>query len=184
MTAAGVLVDSNVLLDIPEEDPHWFSWSADRLAECAERSPLVINPIIFAEVSIGFERNRGTRGGPAGGGIRTPSLAKGGRLSRRQVLSRLSPCRGNRSLAAPRFLHRCPRSGGGADPSRPRRQPLPYLFSPAATDRALRRPGRGGVYRLGGVWKLHSALDLRASNVLLNSRSRAAAECRREASGT
>jgi predicted nucleic acid-binding protein len=54
--AAGVLVDSNVLLDILEEDPRWFSWSADRLAECAEYSLLVINPIVFAEVSIGFER--------------------------------------------------------------------------------------------------------------------------------
>ena len=56
MTVAGVLVDSNVLLDILEEDPKWFSWSADRLAECAERALLVVNPIIFAEVSIGFDR--------------------------------------------------------------------------------------------------------------------------------
>jgi predicted nucleic acid-binding protein len=56
MMAAGVLVDSNVLLDVLEEDPKWFSWSADRLAECAESSPLLINPIIYAEVSIGFER--------------------------------------------------------------------------------------------------------------------------------
>lgn len=54
--AAGVLVDSNVLLDILEEDQEWFSWSANRLAECAENSLLIINPIIYAEVSIGFER--------------------------------------------------------------------------------------------------------------------------------
>lgn len=53
---AGVLVDSNVLLDVLEEDPLWFSWSADRLSECAEYSRLIINPIIYAEVSIGFER--------------------------------------------------------------------------------------------------------------------------------
>ena len=56
MMAAGVLVDSNVLLDVLEEDPNWFSWSAERLAESAESSSLVINPIIFAEVSVGFER--------------------------------------------------------------------------------------------------------------------------------
>lgn len=53
---SGVLVDSNVLLDVLEDDPTWASWSSDRLAECAERSPLVINPIIFAEVSVGFKR--------------------------------------------------------------------------------------------------------------------------------
>lgn len=54
--AAGVLVDSNVLLDILEEDSRWFSWSADHLAECAERSALIINPVIYAEVSVGFAR--------------------------------------------------------------------------------------------------------------------------------
>ncbi|MFH7319612.1 type II toxin-antitoxin system VapC family toxin [Desulfurivibrio sp. D14AmB] len=54
--AAGVLVDSNVLLDIFTEDSRWFSWSADRLAECAEYSPLIINPVIYAEISVGFTR--------------------------------------------------------------------------------------------------------------------------------
>jgi len=56
MMAAGVLVDSNVLLDILEGDSRWFSWSADRLAECAEHSALIINPVIYAEVSVGFAR--------------------------------------------------------------------------------------------------------------------------------
>lgn len=51
-----VLVDSNVLLDILVEDPGWYQWSSQRLAQCAEDSVLVINPIIFAEVSIGFHR--------------------------------------------------------------------------------------------------------------------------------
>lgn len=56
MMAGGVLVDSNVLLDVLAEDPHWFSWSAERLAAAAEHHPLIINPIIYAEVSISFER--------------------------------------------------------------------------------------------------------------------------------
>lgn len=51
-----VLVDSNVLLDILTEDPKWLPWSSLMLAESAERSTLVINPIIYAEVSIGFAR--------------------------------------------------------------------------------------------------------------------------------
>ncbi len=53
---SGVLVDSNVLLDVLLEDPHWFAWSADHLAACAEEAALVINPIVYSEVSIGFER--------------------------------------------------------------------------------------------------------------------------------
>ncbi|MDJ0851725.1 MAG: type II toxin-antitoxin system VapC family toxin [Myxococcota bacterium] len=51
-----VLVDSNVLLDVMTEDPQWSSWSGDALAECAESSSLAINPLIYAEVSIRFER--------------------------------------------------------------------------------------------------------------------------------
>lgn len=51
-----VLIDSNVLLDVLTDDPRWFSWSADALAEQAERDILAINPIIYAEVSIGFDR--------------------------------------------------------------------------------------------------------------------------------
>ncbi len=51
-----VLVDSNVILDIFTEDPKWFSWSSRTLAECAEKDLLIINPIIYAEVSIRFER--------------------------------------------------------------------------------------------------------------------------------
>jgi len=51
-----VLVDSNVLLDVFSEDPTWFDWSSDKLAELAERSILVVNPIVYAEISIQFDR--------------------------------------------------------------------------------------------------------------------------------
>ena len=50
----GVLVDSNVLLDVATNDPDWADWSARALAEVAERATLVVNPIIYAEVSIGY----------------------------------------------------------------------------------------------------------------------------------
>lgn len=52
----GVLVDSNVLLDIFTEDARWGDWSAEKLAECAEEHGLVINPIIYSEVSVRFNR--------------------------------------------------------------------------------------------------------------------------------
>ncbi len=50
----GVLVDSNVLLDIATNDPNWGDWSGRALAESAEHTTLIINPIIYAEVSIGY----------------------------------------------------------------------------------------------------------------------------------
>ncbi|MCX6633026.1 MAG: type II toxin-antitoxin system VapC family toxin [Candidatus Solibacter sp.] len=50
----GVLVDSNVLLDIATNDPAWGGWSARALAQAAEHTTLIINPIVYAEVSIGY----------------------------------------------------------------------------------------------------------------------------------
>jgi len=53
---ADVMVDSNVLLDVLTEDPAWFAWSGRALEQAAQDHILVINPIIYAEVSIGFGR--------------------------------------------------------------------------------------------------------------------------------
>ena len=53
---AGVLVDSNVLLDLFTDDPMWASWSEARLAEAFEDGPVVINPIVYAEISVAFDR--------------------------------------------------------------------------------------------------------------------------------
>jgi predicted nucleic acid-binding protein len=51
-----VLVDANVLLDIFTEDPRWFDWSARALETCAATAQLCVNPLIYAEVSVGFAR--------------------------------------------------------------------------------------------------------------------------------
>ena len=50
------LVDSNVILDVITDDEEWGDWSADQLAEAAHTGTLIINPVIYAEVSAGFER--------------------------------------------------------------------------------------------------------------------------------
>ena len=49
------LVDSNVLLDIASEDEEWLDWSSAMLAEAAERGPVAINPLIYAEVSVRYD---------------------------------------------------------------------------------------------------------------------------------
>ena len=50
------LVDSNVLLDVMTKDERWFEWSAGALERAADAGPLVINQIVFAEVSVRFRR--------------------------------------------------------------------------------------------------------------------------------
>jgi predicted nucleic acid-binding protein len=51
-----VLVDSNVLLDVVIEDPRWLAWSSSALESASATASLVINPIVFAEVSVAFDR--------------------------------------------------------------------------------------------------------------------------------
>ena len=49
-----VIVDSNVLLDVITADPTWGAWSSESLERVADEAILVINALIYAEVSIGF----------------------------------------------------------------------------------------------------------------------------------
>jgi predicted nucleic acid-binding protein len=52
----GILVDSNVILDVFEDDPVWFDWSASALEQYGHSDTLYINSIVYSEVSIGFNR--------------------------------------------------------------------------------------------------------------------------------
>jgi hypothetical protein len=51
---SGVLVDANVLLDVLTRDPVWAAWSQGQLDTLAPMAKLVINPIVYAEVAVGF----------------------------------------------------------------------------------------------------------------------------------
>jgi len=53
---AATLVDSNVILDVLTETEEWYDWSASMLERAAHEGHLLINPIIYAEVSAGFSR--------------------------------------------------------------------------------------------------------------------------------
>jgi predicted nucleic acid-binding protein len=55
MSAAGTLIDTNVLFDYLSEDAEWFDWSASMLRDAADRGPVVINPIIYAELSVRYD---------------------------------------------------------------------------------------------------------------------------------
>jgi predicted nucleic acid-binding protein len=48
------LVDSNVLIDIMVQDPQWGSWSDEALAEALEDGQVLVDQIVFAEISIGY----------------------------------------------------------------------------------------------------------------------------------
>jgi predicted nucleic acid-binding protein len=51
-----VLVDSNIFLDVLTNDRTWADWSASQLSKAGDTSRLVINPIVYGEISIRFNR--------------------------------------------------------------------------------------------------------------------------------
>ena len=52
----GILVDSNVILDVFLDDANWAAWSESKLEKYSATTKLFINPIVYSEVSIGFNR--------------------------------------------------------------------------------------------------------------------------------
>jgi hypothetical protein len=51
-----VLVDTNVILDVVQDDPVWAEWSQGQLDAWAVRDELGINAVIYAELSIAYAR--------------------------------------------------------------------------------------------------------------------------------
>ncbi len=49
-----IIVDSNIILDIITEDPNWYEWSASQIETLAEYHKLIINDIIYSEISVSF----------------------------------------------------------------------------------------------------------------------------------
>lgn len=54
-----LLVDTNVLVDVLQDDPQWAPWSIGQLRAQASIQQLTINPIIYAEVSLSFSTLEG-----------------------------------------------------------------------------------------------------------------------------
>jgi hypothetical protein len=51
---SGFLFDTNVLLDIATADPVWLAWSENQFRTAAAQGPILINPIIYAELAPAF----------------------------------------------------------------------------------------------------------------------------------
>lgn len=50
-----LLVDTNVLVDVLEDDPGWADWSVRQLRAQSQVHELLINPVIYAELSLTFD---------------------------------------------------------------------------------------------------------------------------------
>lgn len=70
------LVDTCILLDIVQPDPSWLDWSLDQLELAANRGPLLINPVIYAEFAAGYPSIESAEVALAGFGTRLEELPR------------------------------------------------------------------------------------------------------------
>jgi predicted nucleic acid-binding protein len=49
------LVDTNVLLDLVTDDPDWAEWSLGKLEDAALRGAIVINDVVYAQLSVRYD---------------------------------------------------------------------------------------------------------------------------------
>jgi predicted nucleic acid-binding protein len=50
------LVDTKILFDLVTDDPIWADWSARQLRIWSAYGTLVVNPVVYAELSVGYDR--------------------------------------------------------------------------------------------------------------------------------
>ena len=72
----GMLVDSNVFLDLFLDDTRWREWSESQLAHYSSLHDLYLNPVIYSEISIGFHKIEELERALEAGGFRYLALPK------------------------------------------------------------------------------------------------------------
>ncbi len=100
----GVLVDSNVILDLVTDDPRWGDWSESMLSHYERLGALFINDLIFAEVSIGFERIEECDETLHKGGFQSLPIPREALFLAGKVFLRYRRAGGNRTAPLPDFF--------------------------------------------------------------------------------
>jgi AbrB family looped-hinge helix DNA binding protein len=113
-----VLVDSSVILDVATNDARWSGWSRHALEQAADEAALLINPLVYAEVSVGFHRIEDLKRlypASSSGVTRFPTRRPSSPARRFSGIGGVEV----ENVPAARLLHRCPRRGGWLPPAHP-----------------------------------------------------------------
>jgi predicted nucleic acid-binding protein len=104
MTGKGVLVDSNIVLDVFTDDPNWADWSESMLEEYSTVSTLYINSIVYSEISIGFNRIEDLESAIIGAGFQMLDFPKEALFLAGKAFLKYKKKRGARSSPLPDFF--------------------------------------------------------------------------------
>ena len=98
------LVDTNVLLDLATNDPAWADWSLRQMDAAALRGPVAINPVIYAELSVGYERIETLDGVLVEAGLQVLALPRPALFLAGKVFRRYRARGGSRTGVLPDFF--------------------------------------------------------------------------------
>jgi len=99
-----ILIDSNVIMDVFEDDPNWGDWSEAMLDQYAETHTLCINSVIYAEVSIGFEYPEEVEAAFKGGGFEMKEIPRAALFRAGKAFLEYRRRGGTRTLPLPDFF--------------------------------------------------------------------------------
>lgn len=99
-----ILVDTNVFVDLWTSDPAWGKWSERALTRAAERTAIAINPIVYAELCIGFLEESDLDRVLAGAGVRRLPLPYGAACPAAKAYAAYRKRGGRRNAPLPDFF--------------------------------------------------------------------------------
>lgn len=98
------LVDTNILLDLVTDDPVWADWSIRQLDAAAVNGPLIINGVVYAELSVRFDRIEELDEVLAEAGITMEEIPRTALFLAGKVFRRYRAAGGNRTGVLPDFF--------------------------------------------------------------------------------
>ncbi len=99
-----VLVDTNVLLDVLQDDPRWADWSQQQLESARLSDRLAINSVVYSELSIAFARIEELEAVIAEGSISVEAIPREALFLAGKVFLRYRRARGGRAGVLPDFF--------------------------------------------------------------------------------
>jgi predicted nucleic acid-binding protein len=98
------LIDTNILLDIATNDLKWAPWSLRQLDAAANRGPVLINPVVYAEFSVGFVRIEEVDKAIAVAGLKLAEIPRAALFLAAKVFVRYRAQGGTRTGVLPDFF--------------------------------------------------------------------------------
>ena len=98
------LVDTNILLDVVNDDPVWAPWALAQLDAAALKGPLAINAVVYAELSVRFERIEDVDGVVAQAGLAMETMPRAALFLAGKAFLRYRAAGGARTGGLPDFF--------------------------------------------------------------------------------